>query len=527
MIMKLKRGCMFQNASLEGVGSTPDWGQELGQSDPSFLMKREGCSKILNALVYYKKEQYSDFEHGKEQNAIFDYGSGGTTVENNKLISVITNVQIEVYDPKSGKGCSIYQIEAPLITALVTDDSEQVRVHKGRKTLKMNIGFSYNALKNQAFYDEVNSIIPNNPWFGIKLHYESKNTGKLTLTIIKAPIPNPILGSKAAYQTYTERTGIWDALVISYDKNSISSGYLYETNKIFFGAPGTGKSHEVKETLKDKEKTTQRTTFHPEYDYSSFIGGYKPITEDEVIKYKFVPQIFINMYVKAWNDVGTEYYLVIEEINRGNCAEIFGDIFQLLDRNPEDKITPAIELKEYLGKKLTTENGVKGILNGKMTWPPNLTILATMNTSDQSLFPMDSAFKRRWDWEYIPINYDKSDKNPSSKFKVHLSATECFSWLDFIRNINDHIKQNPNLGMDKCIGNYFIKAKGNIIEKEEFINKVVFYLWDDVFKDENNDIFEENTFYEDFFPIEDNGKEKIESILRKIGVETENVNVSE
>jgi hypothetical protein len=514
--MRLKRSCCFQNATLGATkGSTPDWGQEFGQGADYFL-KEEGCSKISNALIYYKKEQHPNFSYGKI----------GKTYEEEKIISVITNVQIEVYDPKSGRGCDIYPINAPLILALVKDNEDAE--HTGRRTLKMNIGFSYDTLKNQDFYEEINGIIPS-PWFGIKLHYESKKTGMLTLTIIKAPKPNPIPGSTAAYQTKTDRTEIWEALVQSYDKNSISSGAMYQTNKIFYGAPGTGKSHKVKELLKGKEKTTQRTTFHPEYDYSSFIGGYKPITEiekisgKEVIKYKFVPQIFINMYVKAWNDVGTEYYLVIEEINRGNCAEIFGDIFQLLDRNPEDEITPAIELKEYLGKKLTTENGVKGISNGKMTWPPNLTIFATMNTSDQSLFPMDSAFKRRWDWEYIPINYDESPENLSSMFKVRISDTECFSWLDFIKKVNDHIKQNPNLGMDKCIGNYFIKAKGNIITMSDFINKVVFYLWDDVFKDENNGIFEENTFYEDFFPIDENSEKKIEAILNNIGVKIETI----
>jgi len=171
-------------------------------------------------------------------------------------------------------------------------------------------------------------------------------------------------------------------------------------NKIYYGAPGTGKSHKVNELLKGKEERTERVTFHPEYDYASFIGGFKPITEkDEVsekeeIKYKFVPQIFTNIYVDAWNNKDHQYYLVIEEINRGNCAEIFGDIFQLLDRNSNYNITPSNELKQYLVNTLTSEDGIKGIENGKMKLPPNLNILATMNTSDQSIFPMDSAFKR-------------------------------------------------------------------------------------------------------------------------------------
>ncbi|WP_077405363.1 McrB family protein [Cellulophaga omnivescoria] len=297
-------------------------------------------------------------------------------------------------------------------------------------------------------------------------------------------------------------------------------------NKIYYGAPGTGKSHKVNELLKGKEERTERVTFHPEYDYASFIGGFKPITEidaesgKEEIKYKFVPQTFTNIYVDAWNNKDNEYYLVIEEINRGNCAEIFGDIFQLLDRNSNYSITPSNELKQYLVKELTSVDGIKGIENGKMKLPSNLNILATMNTSDQSLFPMDSAFKRRWDWEYIPINYEKSEENPSSNYQVVVSDSISFSWLEFIEKVNTIIKENPNLGMDKCIGNYFIKAKDNSITLEEFINKAIFYLWNDVFKDEDDHIFEENTFYEDFFPIATNGKEKVLKILEKIGLNT-------
>jgi len=296
-------------------------------------------------------------------------------------------------------------------------------------------------------------------------------------------------------------------------------------NKIYYGAPGTGKSHKVNELLKGKEERTERVTFHPEYDYASFIGGFKPITEidedtkKEEIKYKFVPQIFTNIYVEAWNNKDNEYYLVIEEINRGNCAEIFGDIFQLLDRNSDYNITPSNELKQYLVKKLTSVDGIKGIANGKMKLPSNLNILATMNTSDQSLFPMDSAFKRRWDWEYIPINYEKSEENPSSNYQVVLSDSKSFSWLEFIEKVNTIIKENPSLGMDKCIGNYFIKAKANVITLEVFINKAIFYLWNDVFKDEDDHIFEENTFYEDFFPIATNGKDKVLKVLEKIGLE--------
>jgi len=296
-------------------------------------------------------------------------------------------------------------------------------------------------------------------------------------------------------------------------------------NTIFYGSPGTGKSHKVNETLKNLNKHFyERITFHPEYDHASFVGGYKPISEkndegiDEV-KYKFVPQVFTNIYERAWKDQDNQYYLAIEEINRGNCAEIFGDIFQLLDRNSNYSVTPSSELQQHLQDQLGAEHD--GIVNG-LKLPNNLTIWATMNTSDQSLFPMDSAFKRRWNWEYIPICYDDTEENLSSKYFVEIETGVTFSWLKFIEAVNTKIKYNPNLGMDKCIGNYFIKPestdpdKKNKIELKEFINKAIFYLWNDVFKDEDerDSIFKRDNFYEDFFPIKTNGKNLVLEILK-------------
>ena len=283
-------------------------------------------------------------------------------------------------------------------------------------------------------------------------------------------------------------------------------------NIIFYGAPGTGKSHRINQLINDKLERTERVTFHPEYDYTSFVGGYKPTMLENDIRYEFVPQAFTNIYVEAWNNLTDDYYLVIEEINRGNCAEIFGDIFQLLDRSNNYDITPSKELKDYLTQVFSDNKKTDG---SKLILPPNLNILATMNTSDQSLFPMDSAFKRRWDWEYIPINYEFSDDNASSKFEVQISKTESFSWLSFIKSVNDVIKQNDNLGMDKCLGNYFLKPENDIIEIDTFINKAIFYLWNDVFKDEieEHNIFKDNTSYEDFFPIRPNGIVKIREVL--------------
>lgn len=304
--------------------------------------------------------------------------------------------------------------------------------------------------------------------------------------------------------------------------------------KIYYGAPGTGKSHKIETIIKDiPEDQKERVTFHPEYDYSSFVGGYRPSSETNEdgttgdVKYKFVPQVFTKIYVEAWKNPYKDYYLAIEEINRGNCAEIFGDLFQLLDRNSNYSISPSNELREYLEKVLNNEEWGKGIADGKMKLPSNLHILASMNTSDQSLFPMDSAFKRRWSWEYIPIWYEEFNddrtetneptRNLSFDYQVKIDDQSSFKWIEFIESVNKLIKGNRNLGSDKCIGNYFIKPiDGKEIKLEEFINKAVFYLWVDVFKDEEESIFssiEEGTSYEDFFPVNTNGKEKLIKLL--------------
>jgi hypothetical protein len=317
--------------------------------------------------------------------------------------------------------------------------------------------------------------------------------------------------------------------------NNVMSNLSKPENIIFYGSPGTGKSYKVDNMIKELDtKYYERVTFHPEYDNSCFIGGYRPNSYKEKfedkdgeeyfeheVHYEFVPQAFTNIYKRAWLDEKNQYYLVIEEINRGNCAEIFGEIFQLLDRTSNYTVSPSKELKEYLENEAFNNVNHEGVVNG-LKLPPNLTILATMNTSDQSLFPMDSAFKRRWDWEYIPICYEENDDNgkinKSYYFEIEIEDDKKYSWIKFIEIVNlNHIKNNASLGMDKCIGNYFIKPdNNNTISLKPFINKVIFYLWNDVFKDEDNKVFEDNTSYEDFFPIATNGKKKIIELFDRI-----------
>ncbi len=260
--------------------------------------------------------------------------------------------------------------------------------------------------------------------------------------------------------------------------NSVHNSQWIQT--IYFGTPGSGKSWTIKLKYEQDETKVFRTTFHPDTDYASFVGCYKPIKDEEdekKIAYQFVPQAFTDAYVAAWSDLEHPYYLIIEEINRGNCAQIFGDLFQLLDRNKdgysEYPIKADHDLRDYLVEHLPEDS--EGIRDGKLCLPPNLSIIASMNTSDQSLFPMDSAFKRRWSWEYVPIDYENAE---SGKFEITIDG-ESHNWHKFLRAVNEKIKAVTS-SEDKQMGNFFIKQS---VDEKEFCDKVMFYLWSEVGKD--------------------------------------------
>ena len=324
------------------------------------------------------------------------------------------------------------------------------------------------------------------------------------------------------------------------EKNETLKPIAESLQQIYYGAPGTGKSFTIDDKTDDGNSV--RTTFHPDSDYASFVGAYKPTMEDVPISatyqtkegsygeyltktekhpgterkivYKYVPQAFLKAYVAAWSNLDTPYFLIIEEINRGNCAQIFGDLFQLLDRSNAGSSSYAIHADEDITQFLSgddkgfaslsddqkdtirafvlhKDNGKtqavgQDILNGKLLLlPPNLYIWATMNTSDQSLFPIDSAFKRRWNWKYMPIEYHPIDKKTQQpidwKFQI---GDNIYSWGQFLSKINPEIYTLTE-SSDKQMGYFFAKADNTtgIISEEVFLNKVLFYLWTDVFKD--------------------------------------------
>lgn len=282
---------------------------------------------------------------------------------------------------------------------------------------------------------------------------------------------------------------------------------------IYYGAPGTGKSHTIKEK-EDDGLHCIRTTFHPDSDYATFVGCYKPHRNRETkeLTYEFVEQAFLEAYRWAWTHPEEECALVIEEINRGNCAQIFGDIFQLLDRDKDGWSTYPIkadtDISDHLedlaikgyGEMMARRYGEDKTGYGYLALPPNMSILATMNTSDQSLFPIDSAFKRRWDWEYIPIAQGKDEDDNNLDWRIETTA-ESNSWWDFVRSINTVIAGTTH-SEDKELGFFFTKAdKSGRISKERFVGKVVFYLWNDVFKTYG--------FRSDIFDKDSEGTEKL------------------
>lgn len=325
--------------------------------------------------------------------------------------------------------------------------------------------------------------------------------------------------------------------------------------QIFYGAPGTGKSHTIKCEVEGKNLPHIRTTFHPDSDYSTFVGAYKPTTIDvpmrdvsghiiveggnQVIEkkiiYTFVPQVFLKAYVAAWSNLNEPFFLIIEEINRGNCAQIFGDLFQLLDRNSEGisdyPVTSDDDIRRYLYSKFSALDDAQRanipdeILSGeKMLLPRNFHIWATMNTSDQSLFPIDSAFKRRWDWKYTPI------ANGNKNWKITADGKE-YDWWQFLEKINAQIGDATH-SEDKKLGYYFCKPINNqTIDAETFVSKVVFYLWNDVFKDFAEDagsIFndEDGTVlsFNKFYTTDNDGNavvvdNKVTQLLKNLGVD--------
>lgn len=563
--MNLDLGSFAFGSYLNSGSGTPSWGTALGQSKPDYKFTYPGSEVLLIGMVYCSVPL---------DNVSLPLGKGGhiyqaSELEECQLASLFRKVYINGI-----------RINYPFVMVLVKENSDS---HSGRKSIKYSDKNAYQSdnehFSNQEFVRQARislGLTGNACWFVHSIEIYNQDELHMFAVVVDKD-------SSVTYANSSVRRDEWIDLIPKKDFAYIDKQKYTELNsgilqQIFYGAPGTGKSHEIKKLTRGKEVI--RTTFHPDTDYSTFVGCYKPTSSrscirgkqpildydslvdkfkeylnvpnvnitkactlfgfdyhdsiiriqengrkvmdlvndayksntsyDSVVRggmacyeqnpiqengskitYEYVPQAFTNAYVKAWN-TDENVYLIIEEINRGNCAQIFGDLFQLLDRKngvSEYPVEADTDLQNYLCKALVDTKRTDipdDVKSGrKLMLPSNLYIWATMNTSDQSLFPIDSAFKRRWEWKYIKIKEGKDENGNKLDWKVDVKMDESGTllyWWDFIQKINEIIASMTS-SADKQLGYFFCCAKDGVIDEETFVSKVIFYLWNDVFKD--------------------------------------------
>ena len=448
-------------------------------------------------------------------------GKGGTETFGNTddspivLGSIFTRVKINDVLIPNGK----------FILLITRDIAES---HKGRLKLKYGpsnkFSDSSGSYTNEMFFASVRSTLglaDNACWFVSELFVENQDTLKLKAIIVKKD-------GSVEYEDTKELHEAWSKLEPSELKitEETASNYVSNfTQTIYYGVPGSGKSHKIDEQTQNiLEEQKIRVVFHPEYTNADFIGQVLPKVEGGTVKYEFKPGPFTKILYRAYQNPGTPYYLIIEEINRGNAAAIFGDVFQLLDRIKKDDRSETVNentfgegwskyfvendfINNYLrspveyskegftenhGKKsVTFKSGITFTENTGIRLPPNLSLFATMNTSDQNVFTLDNAFQRRWEMELVQNQCDDSSQM-NAKITV---ANQSITWKNFQTQINSIIGEKSNEGglssmEDKRLGCWFIKAENGVIDEKKFANKVLKYLWDDAFKFYHQEIFE-------------------------------------
>lgn len=266
---------------------------------------------------------------------------------------------------------------------------------------------------------------------------------------------------------------------------------------IYYGAPGTGKSFSMDELIKTfgvGEDKVFRTTFHPEYTYNDFLGQLLPkvqktATGETNISYEFAKGVFTRALEKAYEDTSKKVFLIIEEMSRGDCAAIFGDIFQLLDRESHgvDK-----GYSKYFINNDVIAKDIIAFTGDKVKLPPNFNIWGTVNTSDQNVFVMDTAFKRRFEWHYIstkpePVGGPYKNNIDVEIVEDSVGTKKSVKWVDLYGTLNKFISDTRFLGLgeDKQLGQFFIEFKpgGTPVEhKNQVKNKLLHYLWSDIHK---------------------------------------------
>ncbi len=513
--MKLDLTTFAFGFSINGSNGNPSWATALGQGALYKINPSDSINEILKGLIY------TSVALSCVRTKI---GKGGKLFSGADDESGI--VLGGVFDKVYANGHLVP--DCHLVVLLTRDMS---RSHMGRLRLKYS--------PHNEILDEHGRVLVSNAdqfakirqtlgltdeacWFVYAMDVVDQDQLRLSIGIANAVSSMSYASNSALHEEWNSIIAVARGVPTVGDSSAINPLQL-----IFYGAPGTGKSKDVNDVAaKLPPEDVVRTTFHPDSDYASFVGAYKPkmvdvprsrIVEDEIkkvtkgdaqllterqISYEFVPQAFTKAYVQAWRRMAAPLpdgtvapvMLVIEEINRGDCAKVFGDLFQLLDRNDEGfseyEIAADDDLRRHLAEAFGEVRGaargdahppemaekLERVFRGEiLLLPANLRIWATMNTSDQSLFPMDSAFKRRWDWRYKPIQ-----DHPDENWTIAV-GDERYSWWDFIEKINRKVLLLTR-SEDKQLGYFFVRAKDKTVDAETFVNKVWFFLWNDVFK---------------------------------------------
>ena len=536
--MKIDITSMFFNSRIEGQTATPAWGTSIGQNKSRACRIDDFKSEVVDMVIGMTYKSVADIDK-----LDVSKGSGNRDI-------ITCSVFEDVYINNKKIDNTQY------VLLLVREHSKS---HDGRLLISYAPDIKYNGIENQSCIDLMRQLLgcsTEGCWFVYDISI--KNQSELYFSAVVVNPSSPMVYSNSIKSK--NRSEEWKALIPTEEETEscITNGISDSLQQIFYGAPGTGKSNTIKCEVDQKDLPRVRTTFHPDSDYSTFVGAYKPTSvevpvmtiigkeqipvvnanPEKKIVYEFVPQAFLKAYTGAWKNQDEPFFLIIEEINRGNCAQIFGDLFQLLDRNDETGLSDyPISPDEDIQKFLLTDKkyGFAALTDAQkaaipievqsgelMILPKNLHIWATMNTSDQSLFPIDSAFKRRWDWQYMPISDGKKG------WQIAVNG-KCYDWWQFLQKMNDKIGSTTN-SEDKKLGYFFCKAKNGIIDAETFVGKVVFYIWNDVFKDfaeEAGDLFKDiegiltfNKFYT--IGVDRKAKvveEKVERLLQNLGVD--------
>ncbi len=482
--MKLDLPTLCANIDTTSPGGSPSWGTALGQG-VGHKISFTDMDEFLPSLLY---RQITDLNKVK-----IPLGKGGHLTKYAEVGVDFGIIQAALYEKVFVNGKQIIGGHYILLVS-----KEYASVHAGRFTLKYGTNIEYNGVKiNEDCLNKLPAtlgIAPNAGWFINDINVRNQDELHFTAYVVNAAGPQTFPDQntrKIALQRLLQQPSASKTPGAGSFNTSNRQKYPYQL--ILFGAPGTGKSHFIDNNVPQNYQI--RTTFHPDSDYASFVGCYKPVMTDvpasgaastsikKELSYKFVAQAFTKAYVRAWSAPTEPVFLIIEEINRGNCAQIFGDIFQLLDRDSSGESVYPVDADDDLRQYLEEEfKGISipnlEIKNGsKLAFPSNLFIWATMNTSDQSLFPIDSAFKRRWIWKYIAIK----DEAKGHSFKINGTSHD---WWRFIEYVNGKINTITS-SADKQMGYWFAipDASSTEISASQFVSKVLFYLWNDVYKD--------------------------------------------